>query len=85
MSGDSEYNWRSEWPITLRIDFIVILPIVWLKRVRGAVMTTDSKTHTHTHTHTHTRSYKHKRAAKINKLAEPQRQGIATLTHRERR
>ena len=50
----SEYEWRGEWPITLRFDFIVILPIVWLKRVRGAVMTPDSETYAHTRTRSHT-------------------------------
>ena len=88
MCAASEYEWRIKWPITLRVDFIVILPIVWLKRVRGAVMTTDSETNAHTHTptqrHTHTRTCKHKRAVKIIELAEPQRRGIATFTHREK-
>ena len=59
MSGASEYDRRSEWPITLRVDFIVILPIVWLKRVRGAVMTTDSETNAHTHPHRGTHTLAH--------------------------
>ena len=50
----SEHEWRGEWPITLRVDFIVILPIVWLKRVRGAVMTTDSEKNAHIRTRSHT-------------------------------
>ena len=57
-------EWTSErtskWPSTLRVDFIVFLPIVWLKWVCGAAMTTDSKTlaytRTHTRAHTHTRA-----------------------------
>ena len=48
--GASKYEQRSEWPSTLCVDFIVILPIVRLKRIRGAAMTMDSETHTHTHT-----------------------------------
>ena len=31
--------------------------------------------------HTHARTFRHKRAAEINELVEPQRRGIATHTH----
>ena len=62
-----------------RVDFIVILPIVWPKRVSGAAMTTDSETHAHTQAHAYTHT--HKRTAEINELAEPQRRGIATHRH----
>ena len=42
----------SEWPGTICVDFIVILPIVRPKRVSWAAMTTASETRAHTHTQT---------------------------------
>ena len=40
----------------------------------------DTRMHTRTHIHTHTHTDTYKRVAKVNKLAEPQRGGVAN-TH----
>ena len=63
--------------------FFRILEIAYFRperRIQSGAEThacTNTRTRTHTHIHTHT----HKRAAELNELVEPQRRGIATLTH----